>query len=54
MAKSKLTNVLAQANRRAIFKEIGLQLSTIYAPMPEQKLPQDMETILAKLQAKVR
>ena len=45
---SKAHKAFAQLQRRAIFKQIGQELSKVYAPLPE-KLPEEMETLLIKL-----
>ena len=45
-------DLIAQVQRRAIFKEIGRELSKLYAPLLVQKPPDEMETLLAKVQAK--
>ncbi len=44
-------DVIAQHQRRAILQEIGRELIKMYAPL-DQKLPEGMEALLAKVQAK--
>ena len=52
MANAKAHGMIAHVQRRAVFKEIGRELNKLYAPRPDQKLPEGMEVLLAKLQAK--
>ena len=46
---AKLQDVTAKAQHRAVFQELGRELSKVYAPRP---LTEQMTALLARLQTK--